>query len=657
MGWFSKAKVVDESALVDGENSVSTGKQDPFSSKKSKDSRDTDKLDDDTPMIDEDEDLNAKAQDVMADNLDVMRDIVFRIREDPDFAKSIYGNCPRLQELLKKHPDLRPIFEDPKLVRINFEKVYRDQGGVLPEDEDEDEPGIVKRAYQGCMAKIAIITSHPVFKIFKIFMILKKVIGFLSPTKGFGVIKGFFVGLFEDPDADPTDLDGDAEAEEGGNPQNLETRMQLNAAAEHMEDPEVQERMEEMLENPDSMDEAIENDPQLKALRDENPLCAELMSNPETMRILVDPENLRALGEAPDLIEQDFMDPGSFVPEVPELDAEVPEGEVPELGRAAEFDAGAVEPEVETAEAPAQPAETSVQAEAAEESNMYDDMADDKDNPNRAKAKGAKKQDQKKEGDKDEAKSWFQAAAGVVGVQAISSLGIGDMFGGDDDLGFEGASAPEIEAPAAEDLGVGGELPTEDPTAGLMEEAGVEPAGEIEVPEEGGLEVQDMEADVDVGKKQQTKTQTDGGPEVEGEDKGFFGAAIGAGVGLVAATTLGSMISSDNMEMVTDFHENYEDRKDEAEEEEEGKDGEGKKSKGRFAIFGAVQDFAKDQLISNALGGVVGDDLADGILDTQEDIEDVVEDEDYEDEDEDEEGSDGNRRQGEASTSGGSRRK
>jgi hypothetical protein len=44
-------------------------------------------------------------------------------------------------------------------------------------------------------------------------------------------------------------------------------------------------------------------------LRESNGLCAELMSDPSTMRILVDPENLRALGDCPDLIEMDFADP------------------------------------------------------------------------------------------------------------------------------------------------------------------------------------------------------------------------------------------------------------------------------------------------------------------------------------------------------------
>jgi hypothetical protein len=46
-------------------------------------------------------------------------------------------------------------------------------------------------------------------------------------------------------------------------------------------EPEVQEKMQSLLEtNPDNLDEVIEQDPDLKALRDSNPLCAELMKDP-----------------------------------------------------------------------------------------------------------------------------------------------------------------------------------------------------------------------------------------------------------------------------------------------------------------------------------------------------------------------------------------
>ena len=68
----------------------------------------------------EDDDLNEQAKDLMGDHLELMKEVVMRIREDEEFARNIYADCPRLQSLLDRNPDLRPIFEDPNLVRINF---------------------------------------------------------------------------------------------------------------------------------------------------------------------------------------------------------------------------------------------------------------------------------------------------------------------------------------------------------------------------------------------------------------------------------------------------------------------------------------------------------------------------------------------------------
>lgn len=95
--------------------------------------------------------------------------------------------------------------------------------------------------------------------------------------------------------------------------------------------------------NPENLDEAIENDPELRALRDANPLCAELMQDPETMRILIDPDNLRALAECPDLVEADFADPDWAPPDPPPTtfdDAATPPAEPVTAMDAVDFDHG-----------------------------------------------------------------------------------------------------------------------------------------------------------------------------------------------------------------------------------------------------------------------------------------------------------------------------
>jgi hypothetical protein len=251
-----------------------------------------------------DDETNSEVQEVMKDNLELMKDVVMRIREEPDFAKNIYKDCPRLQHLLDQYPDLRPIFEDPKLVRINFEQVYRDAGGVLPEDEEKAK----KKSW------LVWLVNSPIFKVLKLLLFVKKLMACIAGG-GFAFLAGCLMGCcFEDAleelDGD-ADADADADMEDG---QIDPSKEALNRAADHMEDPEVQEHMQQLLDDPEGLDEAVENDSELRALRDSNPLCGELMSDPDTMRILTDPDNLRALGEAPDLIEADFIDPEGFAP-------------------------------------------------------------------------------------------------------------------------------------------------------------------------------------------------------------------------------------------------------------------------------------------------------------------------------------------------------
>eukprot|EP00980_Cylindrotheca_fusiformis_P009049 scaffold1949_cov119-Cylindrotheca_fusiformis.AAC.3 len=138
------------------------------------------------PLTEVADELNEAAQEVMKDNLEMMRDIVMRLREDPEFAENIYKNCPRLQHLLDQYPDLRPVFEDPKLVRINFETVYREAGGVLPGDP-------VKK--KGLWAWFV---NSPFFKIIKFLLFIKKVMACIAGG-GFALLTGCCVSCcFED---------------------------------------------------------------------------------------------------------------------------------------------------------------------------------------------------------------------------------------------------------------------------------------------------------------------------------------------------------------------------------------------------------------------------------------------------------------------------
>ena len=170
-----------------------------------------------------------EVEELMRDNLDLMYDIVMRIREDKEFAANIYAECPRLQHLLDQHPDLRPIFEDPYLVRINFEKVYRDAGGILPDDEPPKK-GV-----------LATIVSHPCFKVFRFLLILKKIANCIMGG-GAAFLRGLASRLcFDDvtdlADASQADTNHghDYDHDHDPSPENQESMEALNRAADHME--------------------------------------------------------------------------------------------------------------------------------------------------------------------------------------------------------------------------------------------------------------------------------------------------------------------------------------------------------------------------------------------------------------------------------------
>jgi hypothetical protein len=166
---------------------------------------------------------------VMTDHLDVMLAIIMKIREDPEYASHIYSDCPRLQHLLDQHPDLRPVFEDSKFVRINFEQVYRKAGGVLPEDKPNYLRVILKK-----------IVTHPLFKVLKVLLFFKKIVSCIFGG-GLGMITSLFspgagaAAAAAATAADGADADTNNEVANDGNPANQANRESLYQAAEYME--------------------------------------------------------------------------------------------------------------------------------------------------------------------------------------------------------------------------------------------------------------------------------------------------------------------------------------------------------------------------------------------------------------------------------------
>lgn len=75
----------------------------------------------------------------------------------------------------------------------------------------------------------------------------------------------------------------------GSNVPNLEATLQM------MENPMMQQMMQNMMSNPETMRMMMDSNPMLRQMRETNPQAAAMMDNPETMRAMMQPNSLRAM--------------------------------------------------------------------------------------------------------------------------------------------------------------------------------------------------------------------------------------------------------------------------------------------------------------------------------------------------------------------------
>ena len=539
----------------------------------------------------EDDDLNEQAKDLMGDHLELMKEVVMRIREDEEFARNIYADCPRLQSLLDRNPDLRPIFEDPNLVRINFEQVYKDAGGVLPEDE---------KPRAKCLTWFV---NSPIFKVLRMLLMVKKIMGCIAGG-GIGMVTGCFMSMLCcGEDALPDDFDAEDDDNDFGNPENETNKEALNSAADYMEDPEVQDQMDKLMDDPEGLEDAIEADEELRALRDSNPLCAELMSDPETMKILTDPENLRALGEAPDLIEADFADPNWSAPDIEmgegdmDFDADVSvDGDVEadaEADGEGEGDEGDDGDEEEEEEAIWEDAELEQQEGGQQQGGQRGGNA----------PKNQQQQKQQQQGGQGEGGIGASvatcardlAAGAIVGHLLGGSV---DLFGGGDDMGGLADAADGLDAADGMD-----DFEIDEDGLDAVAEGADEAGNEVM---DNAVAASEMVGDTDFADT--LEEGMDGGEDAMGEHElekqnAAKGAAAGGAAGAAAGGTAGAAAD-----------------KKTAEEEEE------KKKGGWFGNMGsAVFSAAKEQMAAT----ILGDDLAEMLV---EKMEESSEEEDSDDE-------------------------
>jgi len=84
----------------------------------------------------------------------------------------------------------------------------------------------------------------------------------------------------------------------GNNQQNLDATLQM------LENPIMNQMMQNMLNNPEQMRMMLDANPMMRQLREQNPQMAAMLDNPETMRAMLDPNNIRAMAQMQQAMNQ-----------------------------------------------------------------------------------------------------------------------------------------------------------------------------------------------------------------------------------------------------------------------------------------------------------------------------------------------------------------
>ena len=78
----------------------------------------------------------------------------------------------------------------------------------------------------------------------------------------------------------------------------------LNASLQMLENPMINQMMQNVLNNPEQLRMMMDANPMMRQLRETNPQMAAMMDNPETMRAMLDPNNIRAIAQMEQAMNQ-----------------------------------------------------------------------------------------------------------------------------------------------------------------------------------------------------------------------------------------------------------------------------------------------------------------------------------------------------------------
>ena len=568
----------------------------------------------------------SQAEKLLNENPDVMHDIMKRVREDPQYCVDLYKDCPGMQEALNKNPDLRRLFEDPELVRRSFESVYVENGGdPLPPPDPDPDPA-EKREGRGDLESgdgdedmslesvmgddedqedkedkepmTFVKAIKAVLKAQKQLKKLKEMGNPMSYVQKFKDMIPSFGGM-NPPEVPSIDLNA------------------LEETASTFENPDVAEGMDQILDNPENLKDAIENNDGLRELRDGNPMAAGMMEDPETLKVITDPSNIRGVGDINEAMENDFLnsmaegggggDAFEGLDGIPDggggdaLDGIMDEGGGAFDGVDADLEIEGMGEGMDVEMEPDMNADFDGMDEGG---NEYEYEAEEDEGPKKVKNPKGKEKDKKKEKEKEEPgppKTKMQRGFGFI--KGVSSNYMGGMVAGEvEGMGGVGGLVGLVGGGGDGDsLDLGGfEVPEGIPD--LPFQSMPELPDDIEMPEVPGFDVMGDLLDVDI-------------PDIDVPT----GVAIGAGIAAVGAVGVGATILLTNR--------NADENDGEASLDSQGNP---KPNKGGFmgnlkSGLAFVKDEAGGFLKEVGVNELLGEDMAGAVLDQADADDELVE--------------------------------
>ena len=291
----------------------------------------------------------ATFQQQLQQNPEMMADMmnnpmVQSIMNNPEFMRSMFENNPQMRQVLESNPELRHALEDPELMRRSME-MARDPSAMqnMMRNQDlamaniENMPGgfnALRSMYEDVQAPMmdamasgradsgtasnnsgggggdgtAGATNQA----------MPNPWGAPAPSPANNASANNTGGAAANPFASMMGgmggaipgTTGAAANNPWANPAMGPNAGNLEAAVQMMDNPMMQQMMDQFMSNPDNMRTMMESNPMLQQMRQTNPQMAAMMENPEVMRSMMNPQNLRSMMQ----MQQSMQQPSGSLP-------------------------------------------------------------------------------------------------------------------------------------------------------------------------------------------------------------------------------------------------------------------------------------------------------------------------------------------------------